>query len=361
MAWMPSPSRWTALIITLSFVATGHAREVNRFYVGARAAGMGGASIAVVNDETALALNPAGLGKLRDIYGTVFDPEIEFSDNVYNLYRTKSFTGIFDPEKVSPSLQESLTTPYRARATVFPSFVAKNFGIGILGRYSLDARVDDTGTEMDTLYQDDLALLLGINLRLWGGRIKLGATGKFISRIEVDKTLSTTGDLSIDGNASEGAAVGADVGLTLTAPWAWLPTISAVARDVGGTDFGAGAGLRKSTATRPNRVNQDIDVAIALFPIHSNHSRSSFTIEYQKLTEAAQATDKTRYYHLGYEYNYGDVLFVRAGMNGRYWTAGLEIASESTQFQVGYYGVDVGEDGTPEEQRRWVWKFAYRF
>lgn len=361
MARTPPPSLMTALIITLVFSGFAQAREVSRFYMGARAAGMGGASIAVANDETALIINPAGLGKLRDIYGTILDPEFEGSDNWYELYRTRSFSGLFDPEKLSSSLQESLTTPYHARATLFPSFVAKNFGIGILGRYSLDARVDDTGTEMDTLYHDDLAVLLGFNLRLWGGRIKLGATGKFISRIEVDKVLSTTGDLSIDGNASEGAAVGADVGLTLTAPWAWLPTLSVVARDVGGTDFGAGAGLRKSTATRPNRIEQDIDVAIALFPIHSNQSRSSFTVEYQKLTEAAQATNKNRYVHVGYEYNYGDVMFLRAGMNGQYWTAGFEIASESTQVQFGYYGVDVGTDTQPEEQRRWVWKFVYRY
>lgn len=350
-----------ALITTLVFAHAAQAREVSRFYMGARAAGMGGASIAVVNDETALIINPAGLGKLRDYYGTILDPEIEGSDNMFELYRKKSFSGLFDPEKVSPSLQESLTTPYHARATLFPSFVAKNFGIGILGRYSLDARVDDTGTEMDTLYQDDLAVLLGFNLRLWGGRIKLGATGKFISRIEVDKVLSTTGDMSINTNASEGAAVGADVGLSLTAPWAWLPTISVVARDVGGTDFGAGAGLRKSTATRPNRIEQDIDVGLALFPIHSNNTRSAFTLEYQKLNEAARATSKTRYMHFGYEYNYGDVLFLRAGMNGQYWTTGVEIASENTQVQLAYYGVDVGTDTKPEEQRRWLMKFVFRY
>lgn len=350
-----------ALITAVFYSSLVEAREVRRFYMGARAAGMGGASIATVNDETALMINPAALGRLRDVYGTVFDPELETSDNMYELYRKKSFSGLFDPAKVSPSLQESLDTPYHARATLFPSFVAKNFGIGILGRYNLDARVDDTGTEMDTFYQDDLAVLLGFNLQMWGGRIKLGVTGKFISRIEVDKVLSTTGDMSIDTNATEGAAVGADVGLSLTAPWAWLPTISAVARDVGGTDFGAGAGLRKKTANRPNRVEQDIDVGIAVFPIHSNHTRSAFTIEYQKLTEAARSTDKTKFAHLGYEYNYGDVLFLRAGMNGRYWTTGLEIASESTQFQIGYYGMEVGTDAKPEEQRRWVMKFAYRF
>lgn len=337
------------------------AREVREFYQGARAAGMGGAGIAVVNDETALLVNPAGLGKLRDVYGTILDPEFEGSDNWSELYRSNPFTNLFSPDKVSPALQDNLTTPYHAKATLFPSFVVQNFGIGILGRYTLDARVDETGTEQETFYQDDLAILLGFNLRLWGGRIKLGVTGKFLSRIEVDQTLPVTGPLDVDSNATEGAAIGADVGLILTAPWVWLPTLAVVVHDVGGTKFNAGAGLRKSTLGRPNQILQDYDVALALFPIHSNDSRSSFTVEYQKLQEAQLASDKMRYAHVGYEYNYGDVLFLRAGMNQRYWTAGAEIASENTQLQFAYYGEDVGSDGKSEEQRRWVMKFVFRY
>lgn len=354
-------SRNLLWVAALLFASAVQAQEVRQFYRGARALGMGGAGIAVVNDETALLVNPAGLGKLRDIYGTLLDPEIEGSDNWFNLYKNKSFTAAFSPDQMSPTLQESLGTAYHARATLFPSFVVKNFGIGILGRYTLDARVDETMTEQQTFYQDDLALILGFNFKIWGGRIKLGATGKFLSRIEVDKTLPLTGPLDVKSNASEGAAIGADVGLSLTAPWAWLPTLSMVARDVGGTKFNAGAGLRMTTTERPKPLTQDLDVGLAVFPIHSQSSRSTFTVEYNRVQEASQAVDKTRYAHVGYEFNYGDLLFLRAGMNGRYWTTGFEIASESTQIQFAYYGEDIGTDGHPEEQRRWVWKFVYRF
>jgi len=347
------------MMMTASWTVTAH--EVREFYNGARALAMGGASIAVANDETSLALNPAGLGKLRDIYGTILDPEIETSDNLLNLYRSSPFGGMFEPEKIVRSLSENLGTTYHAKATMFPSFVAKNFGIGLIRRNTLDARVDDTGTLMNTFYQDDMALLLGFNLKMWGGRIKLGATGKFISRIEIDKDLPVSGPLDIASNASEGAAVGADIGLNLTAPVVWLPTLSAVVRDVGGTRFSAGSGLRMSTANRPNAMKQDVDVALAVFPIHSQDSRSVFTAEYRKIGEAATATDKTRYSHLGYEYNYGDTYFFRMGMNQKYWTTGFEIASEYTQFQIAYYGEDIGSDGDSEEQRRLVMKFTFRF
>lgn len=354
----------TFILTTLAATgAFGQAQwgEVREFYNGVRSLGMGGASIAVVNDETALYSNPAALGKVRDFYGTVFDPEVDGSALIPTLYKAKQFGNPFEPSSVHPTLDRSRETYYHARGQISPSLVVKNFGIGLYARYLLDAMVNEDGTEMRTYGLDDLGLFLGFNLRLWEGRIKLGVTGKAISRIEVDKTLDTTGDLSFKGNAAEGAALGADVGLILTAPWVWLPTLSAVVRDVGGTNFEAGSGLRMSATERPKKLEQDIDVAFALFPIHSGKSRSAFTVEQQRIKEAGESGDATRYLHVGYEYNYADILFLRAGMNQRYATAGFEIASEFTQVQVASYGEDVGPVGEPREDRRLVIKFSFRF
>jgi hypothetical protein len=61
------------------------------------------------------------------------------------------------------------------------------------------------------------------------------------------------------------------------------------------------------------------------------------------------------------ELNYADALFVRAGMNQRYWTAGLELSIVNYQFQAASYGEEIGDDVTPREDRRYVVKFAFRF
>ena len=350
-----------AMLLVILAAVAADAREVREFYNGIRALGMGGAAIAVVNDETALLSNPAALGKVRDFYGTVVDPELDGSSIISNAYYSQPFGSPFEPADVQRTMDLQRESYYHARAQLFPSIVFTNFGLGVFGRNLLDARVNAAGSEMETYYLSDVAVLLGYNLRLWDGRIKIGVTGKAISRIEIDKTLATTGDLTIDGNASEGVGLGADVGLIMTAPWMWLPTISAVVRDVGGTKFESGAGLRMKTTSRPNQIEQDIDVALAVFPIHTNNIRSSFTLEYQKIKEAQLSTDKMRYAHAGYELNLYDLFFVRAGMNQRYWTAGMELASEYTQIQLASYGEDVGTETEPKEDRRYVVKFTIRF
>jgi hypothetical protein len=351
------------MFVIFSFLITqaAFAQEVRENYNGARSLSMGGASIAVVNDETALLVNPAALGKLRDSYGTIFDPEIEGSKTDNDMYKSKAFTEPFDLEQVKATTDATRDSYYHVKAQLFPSFVTKNFGIGIHGSRVLDAKMNTAGTQMTTFYQEDVAVHMGFNLRFFEGRFKIGIAGKVISRIEINQDLDATQTLDIKSLAAEGVGVGSDAGLILAAPVAWLPTLSVVARDIGSTPFTAGSGLRMSSSSRPATVNQDFDVALAVFPIHGNRARSALTFEFDKLKAAADATDKSRYYHAGYEFNYNDALFIRGGMNQKYWTAGVELASERTQLQLSSYGEDVGTDGNSIEDRRYVFKFAFRF
>lgn len=358
---------YSILLVFLYSLIT-QASERREFYNGIRSLGMGDSTVAIVNDETALALNPAALGKLRDFYGTIFDPELELGQQAINMYNAKAYSQPFTLSNVAPAAAAVPGDYYHARAQVFPSFVARNFGIGILQKYNLDLMADATGANLETFYRDDLSILLGYNLRLWDGRIKIGFTGKIISRIEIDEpTLSATGPLDLptlgtNSIAKEGVGVGGDVGLILTAPWTFLPTLSAVVRDVGNTSYDKMSGTRLSTSTaRPNSSVQDLDVALAIFPIHRKNVRSAWTIEYRNVLTASTESDKAKLIHAGFEFNFGDVFFARAGYNQRYYTGGLELASERFQLQIATYGEEIGTATAPREDRRYAAKFGFRF
>ncbi len=339
------------------------ARERRSFYTGARGLAMGGAQIATVNDETALLVNPAALGKLRDVYGTILDPEIDLSNNLNTMNQASSISNPYSIPDIKDTLNASRDTYYHASAQFFPSIVAKNFGIGLFGKYLLDGEMNTAGTNMDVYYRNDLAVVLGYNFRFFDGRIKLGFNAKLINRIEVDNALiDPTASLDMQTiGATEGTGLSTDVGLIMTAPWAWLPTISAVARDVGNTTFDKASGFRLTTTNRPTAATQDVDVAVAIFPIHANKMRSSWTIESRGLLTTASETDKAKLIHGGVEFNYADLFFIRAGYNQRYYTGGLEIASERMQVQLATYGEEIGTDTSPREDRRTVIKFAFRF
>lgn len=342
------------------------ASERVEFYNGIRPLGMGNTQVATVNDETGLVVNPAGLGKLRNYFGTIFDPELDLGTNAMNTYRAKSYSNPFSISDVLPAVALTPGDYYHARGQVFPSFVAKNFGIGILAKYDLNA-LAESATSVNTFYRDDISLLLGYDFRFWDGRVKFGFVGKLISRIELKETaLDSTGSLDTPSlvaqdKIKQGLGMGADVGMLLTAPWNNLPTLGVVVRDVGNTKYDKTYFNRLTTNLKPDTTLQDMDVGLSFQVIHKPNVRSIWSIEYQGVLTAKDEEDPTKLYHAGFEVNFGDVFFLRAGYNQRYFTGGFELASERFQFQVATYGEEIGTSSSPKEDRRNVAKFTFRF
>jgi hypothetical protein len=361
-------TRVIAILILLN-LSQLHAQLNERrvFYRGIRYQAMGGTMLAVANDETALLANPAGLGKIRDFYGTIFDPELELGSKAIKAYNAKAFTEPVSLKDITETMLRQTGDVYTSRQQIMPSFVAKNFGFALLKKTDLQV-LANSATSVDAFYRDDLGFLLGYNLRLFEGRVKIGVTGKLISRTEVDQAAidptaqsMSLSSLATAGIAKQGFGFGFDTGVLLALPWTYLPTIGGVFRDVGGMSFTQDTLNSLDGATDPNQVKADLDVGISLFPIHANQLRSTFALEYKGLLTQDDQDDKAKLMHLGYELNYSDALFFRAGYNQRYWTAGFELASESFQFQFATYGEEIGTRTNPKEDRRWVIKVVYRF
>lgn len=346
------------LIISLIFFSLSltaqPSNEWLEFYNNSRSLAMGGAGVAVTSDDTSIFRNPASLGSLRDVYGTILDPEIEGTSN---LTATQS-----DIAGVMGELTSKPDTYYRAKTQLSPVIVRRNVGFGIIYKNEMSAEVtSDAPTTMDTRYVNDMGAVLGANLRLFDGRIKIGATGRVFNRIEVNNpALPLAGPSDLPTIASEGTAYAWDAGLLIQAPWAMIPTLGVVVRDVGDTKFVEDS-FRISTTSRPADVKQSVDAAIALFPIHSNTVRSVWTIEYTDISNSRNDTDSAKRMHLGIEINTRDIFFLRLGYNQRYLTAGFEIASENIVWQLSTYGEEVGTEAEPREDRRLNTKLAIRF
>jgi hypothetical protein len=363
-------------------VSTAAAGERFDFYDGVREESMGGAAVATVNDETSLLLNPAALGRLRNYFVTVVDPEIELGEKTQALVGL-SPTDFMSPQKTLDDCNSGPGQRLHQRVQLFPSFVVTNFGFGIYGRYATDAFVDSTKTTFTYQYRNDLAAVLGFNLRLFEGVLKIGVNVRGVNRVESNRTdipptstgLSMTTLVSGTTVASEGFGIGSDAGVILTAPWAWLPTLAAVYHDVGTTSYDINHGMNYSTTNRPARTPATLDAGFSLNPILSKRTRMVITAELRDVLDAVEpanleASDQmTRRLHYGVEFNFGDILYLRGGLNQGYWTAGIELNMLNTQLQLATYGEEVSDvvaKGSstaykPIEDRRYVVKFAYRF
>ncbi len=346
------------LFFVFVYSTISNASEVFEFYNGVRALGMGGVQVAVVNDETALVANPAALGRLRDYFVTVADPEIEYGSDTNTLIGLDIMAGVA-PQRALNALNAKPTLRLSERVQVFPSLVLPNFGVGLLGKYRMTG--DISGTNFNADYVNDFAAIVGFNFRLLDGRVKLGFNTKVINRSEVKGVFPTSStNLSVVNNGKEGLGLGVDIGLIFTAPWKTLPTLAIVARDFGDTKFSNG-GVFNTTSLRPDTINQSYDIGVAISPILGKRTRSTFSFEIKDALNISAYDDAAKLYHFGGEFNFFDAIFLRFGANQRYWTAGLEFAVKNYQLQIASYGEEIGTDVAPVEDRRYVLKFAYRF
>lgn len=344
------------------------ARERRENYNGIRGLGMGGAQVAVVNDETALLINPAGLGKLRDYFITVVDPEIDVGTE------TEQYAGTDVLKMIKPqeALDKGLLQPDKfmhMRGQVFPSIVVPNFGFGVNVKYEVNAEMVSETNKFMYDYRDDYTGVFGFNLPILDGIIKLGANVRAVNRTDYydDQIDPTTTGMVLDDLSSEGLGIGSDVGIMMTAPVAWLPTIAAVYRDAGDTSYKLRSGLFNDTTNRPASTPATLDAGISISPILGRRLRSTWTAEFRDclakegVTAQDDIDDPMRRFHAGFELNYADALFLRGGFNQHYWTAGMELSIVNYQFQAASYGEEIGTADTPREDRRYVVKFAFRF
>lgn len=349
--------------------ASAQAGERLEFYNGIRALGMGGATIAVVNDETTLIQNPAALGKLRESYITVLDFEMDVGSETQSVVDS-DIAAFMDPQDTLDQLELKPTKKFYQRAQTFPSLVFPNFGIGFLGKYETSATINTTTNKLDLKYTNDFAGVMGFNIRLFDGMVKIGGSGRVINRSQIirDDIDTTEANLKMDTFGKEGIGVAADAGIMLAAPITWLPTIAAVYRDVGHTRYDTGSGLMHDTTDEPDPTKPTLDVAFALFPILGKGTRMTITGELRDVLKTVEDGQSgrpedavARRTHAGIEFNFSDFFFLRAGMHQRYWSAGIEIALFSYQLQLASYGEDIGTKADPEEDRRYVGKFTWRF
>lgn len=364
---------WKLLHI-LILVSASHSLAVERreFYYGTRQMGMGGVVVATVNDETALLANPAALGKLRGPYITVADPEADGSTNNYGIMTKNGgdSTAFTEPQTLLDKLNQSPDKYFHFMGQASPSFVSTNFGVGVFAKYLYDGEVITDTSKFDYYYRNDIAAVVGFNFRIWDGRIKFGFNGKVINRVEADKTgdnalPSNSTGLQLKNLVTEGVGLGSDAGLIITGPWVYLPSIAAVWHDVGSTSFELNDGMLYDTSSRPKPQASSLDVGFSVSPIIGNRFRLQIAGEYRDVMTSGDEVDQMRRVHAGIEFNIADTLFLRAGMNQRYWTAGFEFATSVFQIQAASYGEEIGTATatvtTPREDRRYMGKVAIRF
>lgn len=337
----------------------------NEWLSSTRALSMGNVGIASADDPIGqMFYNPAGLSRNKKTTLEVFNPQLEAGIHVFSIGGGGlSLGNQLSLEKAQPALQSH---PHKASYlgfSLFPNITTQNFGFGIAWR---EQAVGYINSQDKLEYHSKYLMIptLGLSMNLLGNRFRLGAAVRAIQLTENNRTSDP--DASGQGylkDAEEGFGLGLDAGAMLSLPWAGLPTLGFVARNLGGTSFGGGAPYPRAygTVTRHNRVKMTYDAGFSIASKPGRGGAFTFATDFRDILNHTE-TNMLRHINLGTEWGFGKALFFRLGVSQGYWTAGFGLASKFGTFDLGSYGEELDKRNFREiEDRRISIRFATKF
>lgn len=367
-----------ASVALLSLARPVCALELNEFYRGMRAMGMGNTYTAVADDLDSVFYNPAGLALLQGTSFVLLNPKIDVSGDVVTpnvdlMANTCDIT--LDPGNIFQDLNASNISKLFGKnlygnATVFPAAQYKNLVVGYY--YGVDAHISAQNLSypvIDARYVRDQGFIAGFGYETRGFRrgqyLRMGLTGKYLIRQGLDKTIPISEIVQAPDksyldkfiSASE-TGIGIGLGLQYEIPLTRIDSLvlGSAWQDIGDTRFGA------SGSSGPPAIPSNL--AAGLVYTHFFGSRqyrvSNFKLagEMRHLSQAN--IDPRLKMHLGAEFEVGG-FSMQTGLNQDSITAGMALDMSFLKIAAVTYGVENSTIAFVERERRYALQLTVKF
>lgn len=312
------------VVVGLSASFPVWADELYTQYRGARPQAMGGAFVAVADDENALFYNPAGLagmtGPTFHLVNTTFDLN---SDMIWNFANYLTLVSSFSPAVLNTLVGQRIY----ARATGMIGFTTKYFGAAFIYDQQTAFITDNPYLPQVTLgYQWTYGVQVGagfpvLRLDKKRGELRVGIAGKALWRRGKYETLPFTelfniGLTTLEDFAGQwrGPAWGFDLGLQYVhkVKKVWRFQAGAAYTNIGDTQFSGGG----SAAT----LRSDLSVGAAV-GFEQKALRVMVSYDYRNIL---QDTDWRKRSHLGLTIGL-PIFSLYGGLNQGYLTYGASV------------------------------------
>ena len=330
--------------------------------VSGRALALGGAYISRVDDSSAPFYNPAGLGSVRDVKFHLSNLHTETNMGWMKVATggkvtdaITNFPTALTMEGQRQSLNSKPDNTTSTRYQFIPNITARFFSVGALFSRKTRMRVKSTpeasvcstpkyasDTTRCVEYADrtDFGLYGSMNLSLFGGVIKGGATATYLTRSEAIGDSTADAPLILgDSDYKKGSALIITGGAKLTLPISWLPIFSATIHNATRKDFET---TRVTGA--PNKIKTSIDAGFSVTPKIGSKTWMSIEVNYKDITNQHKIDGEPlpiiRKVLVGVELDFSRSFFLRFGYGDSYGTAGLGFKSKTVDFDLTTYSVN---------------------
>lgn len=335
------------------------AGEYNYIYRGARPLGMGGAFVAVSNDQNALFYNPAGLSHVPDRRLVLLAVEAEVGQGAYDAY-----TDILDVDtdnelEVAQFLRDYIGEYSHAAAAVFPYYIRPHFAFGIFG--AANTNFIARNYQYPSLVIDstaDVGAALGYAHAFFNDALSIGASLKYVVRKSLNETYtvpditSDNFDDMVEDDVQDGSGILLDIGFIYR-----FEKVAIGQKDVVFQIGLSANNLIGSDMGHARDIEEHVDVGIA-----ASVDSWLFALDYFDVAGMIDDDDDPgKRIRLGVEYQFEKLFAVRAGLYQGYTTLGLEIDTRYVLIDLLTYAEEVGTYAGQHRDRRYMLGLKFGF
>ncbi len=337
----------STIIFVILLGANSWSQRLQENYISARAAGMGNAFSAVVDNIDSIFYNPASLVKSSGFHWTIADINIGVG-NPEALMLLGNLSGDFQ-NTINQLQDKTFSSNAYAKTAVqlgtFAFYVYENMNLGV-------ATSNPVSPQFDIDYINDISYGMSFAFPLIPSIMAMGITTKFIRR-NGNRFTVLANDLASQNQDYlrglwdlNGTGYGFDTGFLFKIPGPVSPTLSLAWKNIGGSTF-------KPTTGSPGTPPSEADEVTAGFALNIGLPLLSIS----PAIEVKHAGDPTipfgKKLHLGFEISLLN-LDIRGGVNQGYWTAGLGLGLGFLDLDLATYGVETGATVGQNEDRRYM-------
>jgi hypothetical protein len=319
-----------------------------------------------VDDSWSAFYNPAGLGTVRGVNFHLLNAHMEANNTMMNIVGNgpayqipKKYMDSFDADTMHNSLLTRKGDIAHSRFNVFPNFTVRGLTLGYMFSQRNRAVIDNDAAQLYQIRERrDQGPVMALNASLFGGILKLGASGVYLMRRELEKDFASTPYTIAGSDYRTGKSTQVTLGSRLTLPWPLLPTFSAVVRNSGNKKW---EGADERGPNKMDRIMPTTDLGFSITPQIGKRVRFHMEVNMKDIGNSYD-TDSKRRMAFGTELDFNRRLFLRAGYGDGWGSGGLGVRTDLVILDITTYAVDRSLDGfRKEEDRRWVLSFSSGF
>lgn len=228
-------------------------------------------------------------------------------------------------------------------------------GVGLLFQERVRAYSDGTTANYETLSQ--VIPAVGYGLSLARGVIRVGYSLQWVNQTAGTASAPSNSQASFLSGINQGRGFSHTGSVNFVFPFTYVPTLSLVARNIGGVHYSSGSLLSRAQNITgiPGDERMSVDASLNFMVRISGTAKTYWYVQYRDAT-GAYPSPLLEKLNVGLDLGLSDHFGIRVGMTGTHYSFGVGYKSDSSEINLARY-----DEQTPFSDFAWDTRYALQY